>query len=210
MNVIEFYNIVAPYSGTSKERIYGLFECLEQIRKDKIKGDMLECGLWKGGNLLGICEYLYRNNMNDVNVWGYDTFTGMTKPTDYDKDVSGACAIDIFDKVKCECSYDEVVKIFNNTNFPKTKIKLIVGDILETLNNSYPNIISLLRLDTDWYESTKKELEVLYPKLSVGGYLIVDDYGHWQGCKKAVNEYFGENFNFIMFDYTGLCHRKQP
>jgi hypothetical protein len=208
MNIIEFYDKVSPYSGTSRERIYGLFECLEQIRKDNIKGDMVECGLWKGGNVLGICEYLFRHNITDVNVWGYDTFTGMTQPTDVDKDDTGTPAINIFEQVKCESPYEEVLTVLEKTYFPKSKIKLVVGDVLNTLDISYPENISLLRLDTDWYESTKKELEVLYPKLSSGGYMIVDDYGHWQGCRKAVNEYFNNSLKFKMFDYTGLCHRK--
>lgn len=208
MNKEIFYNIVKPFSATSRERIYGLYECLEIIRKDKIKGDMVECGIWKGGNILGICEYLHYHNIDDVVVWGYDTFSGMTQPTSRDIDISGIKAIDVFEQVKCDCSYKDVITILEKTNFPKDRIKLVIGDVLETLNNNIPENISLLRLDTDWYESTKKELEILYPKLVNGGYLIVDDFGHWKGSQTATLEYFNNNFEYKMLDYTGLCYRK--
>jgi len=209
MNIEKFYEIVQPYSITSRERIYGLYECLEEIRKNEIKGDIVECGIYTGGNILGICEYLNYYNIIDVTVWGYDTFTGMTKPSALDVDCSGKKADDIFQQVKCECSYDFVINLLKKTNFSKDKIKLIIGDVLKTLNEDTPNKISLLRLDTDWYESTKKELEILYPKLVNGGFLIVDDFGHWQGSKKATEEYFNNNFNYKMVDYTGLFHKKE-
>lgn len=75
-----------------------------------------------------------------------------------------------------------------------SQVILIEGDVLETLvkTQNIPGKISVLRLDTDWYESTKKELEVLYPKLAVGGVLMIDDYGYWGGAKKAVDEYFAD------------------
>jgi O-methyltransferase len=209
MNFKKFYDLIQPYSITSKERIYGLYECLEEIRKNKIKGDMVECGIYTGGNILGICEYLSYYNITDVTVWGYDTFAGMTEPSALDIDTSGIKASDIFQQVKCECSYDFVINVLKKTNFPKEKIKLIVGDVLQTLNEVTPNEISLLRLDTDWYESTKKELEILYPKLVNNGFLIIDDFGHWQGSQLATKEYFNNNFNYKMFDYTGLCHQKK-
>jgi hypothetical protein len=71
--------------------------------------------------------------------------------------------------------------------------------------NNIPEQISLLRLDTDWYESTLKELNVLYPKITKGGICIIDDYGHWQGCKKAVHEYFNNDLpKYEYIDYTGI------
>ena len=80
---------------------------------------------------------------------------------------------------------------------------------METLNipSNLPESISVLRLDTDWYESTRKELQILYPRLGVGGVLIIDDYGYWDGCRKAVHEYFASNrlhINPHVIDSTGV------
>ena len=90
-------------------------------------------------------------------------------------------------------------------NTSSNKYKLIKGPVEDTLNveENLPKKISVLRLDTDFYESTKKELEILYPRLVKNGILIIDDYGHWQGSRKAVDEYFQNDevlLNYI--DYT--------
>ena len=105
---------------------------------------------------------------------------------------------------------DEAINDANNISGKNISdnFKFIEGDILKTLLNksNVPDKISVLRLDTDWYESTKIELEVLYPKLQKGGVILIDDYGHWGGCKKAVDEYFSKMQNkplFIPSDYTG-------
>ena len=93
------------------------------------------------------------------------------------------------------------------STFPKENIHFIVGDVCITLleKNNLPDKISLLRLDTDWYKSTKTEMEILYPLLSNKGVLIVDDYGHWRGSKQAVDEYFsGQNIDIKTIDYTGI------
>ncbi len=92
------------------------------------------------------------------------------------------------------------------TGLNKKNIIYVEGKVEETLNENIPEKISLLRLDTDFYESTKKELEILYPKIQSGGVIIIDDYGHWKGCKKAVDEYFSDKKNifFQHIDYSGL------
>lgn len=203
----EFLNIVKPHSMTSEERIYELFNSLEYIRINNINGDFVECGVWRGGNVLGIMEYLDFYKIYDRNIWLYDTFNGMTKPDEIDIDFRNIKASDIFEKIKCYCSIDDVNKNLSLSNYPKKNLKYIVGDVNKTLENivNLPNKISLLRLDTDWYESTKKELEILYPLLINNGVLIVDDYGHWKGSKLAVDEYFtNKTININYIDYTGI------
>jgi O-methyltransferase len=209
MNIDNFIKLVKPFTMTSIERIGELYHSLEYIRKNDIEGDFVECGVWKGGNILGIVEYLNFYNMTDRNVWLYDTFQGMTEPEDVDIDLTNQKASDILQHVLCYSSLDDVKKNLSISNFPKNNIKYIIGDICNTLNveENIPNKISLLRLDTDWYKSTKKELEILYPLLINNGVLIVDDYGHWRGSKMAVDEYFelkkiNPQIKFI--DYTGI------
>lgn len=207
MTLEKFIDIVLPYTMTSIERITCLYESLEHIRENNIRGDVVECGVWKGGNIKGIIDYFDYHKMYDRNVYLYDTFTGMTEPEPQDIDFEGNLAISIIDRVRCECSLEDVKNLLSQSLFPNEKIKFIIGDVSETLNSeeNVPKVISLLRLDTDWYKSTKKELDVLYPRLSKNGVMIVDDYGHWQGAKKAVDEYFTEIFEKIYtIDYTGI------
>jgi hypothetical protein len=206
MDIEKFISIVKPYTMTSTERIRSLFQSLEYIRKNNIDGDIIECGVWKGGNILGCLEYMKYHNIKKT-VWLYDTFSGMTQTTKFDVDLNGVSGERW--ESKCDCSLDDVKNIIDEKKYPNNKIKFIVGDITKTLKekNNIPETISLLRLDTDWYESTKVEMEGLYPNLVGGGVLIIDDYGHWVGAKKAVDDYF----TFInkkpiieTIDYTGI------
>lgn len=211
MKFTDFFNYVKPYSMTSVERIEFLFKSLDHIRENKIEGDYVECGVWKGGNIIGMIKYLeYHNNLTN-NIWAYDTFSGMTDPENVDVDLNGNNSVDILDNelVKAYCSLTQVKDNINNfiEKYPEENIKYIVGDVSETLlvEENLPDSISLLRLDTDWYKSTKIELEVLYDRLSDNGILIIDDYGHWKGCKRAVDEFFKDKeFNFEKIDYTGI------
>lgn len=206
-----FHDIVKPYTMTSSERIHCLFDSLEYIRNNNLPGDYVECGVWKGGNILGIMTYLeYHQNLNP-NIWLYDTFEGMTNPTLHDVDHVGVFASTVLDQVKCVSPLQEVRSNLFDSSYPRDKIKFVIGDICQTLldNTNVPDQIALLRLDTDWYESTKIELEVLWDKLIPNGILIVDDYGHWRGCRKAVDEFFKDkNQTINQIDYTGIWIKK--
>lgn len=146
----------------------------------------------------------------------YDTFEGMTEASSFDVDLSGAPATDMLRKtpkkdgnnVWCIADLDDVKRNLATTDYPSELVHLIQGDVAITLalESNLPKQIALLRLDTDWYESTKKELEVLYPRLVKGGICIVDDYGHWSGARKAVDEYLrGFQLQPLLHvtDYTG-------
>lgn len=207
----KFNEIVSPYTMTSFERISSLFNSLENIRKNNIPGDFVECGVWKGGNILGMISYMNFYNMSGRQVWLYDTFQGMTEPEDLDVDLYNNRAQNIYQspEILCLSPLEEVKANLNNIYFDRERIKVnfVVGDVSLTLQDSQnvPENISILRLDTDWYKSTKDELFYLYPKLNKGGVLIVDDYGHWQGAKKAVDEYFlGQSIEIKKIDYTGI------
>jgi len=209
MNLNDFIKIVSPYTMTSVERISELFNSLEYIRENNIDGDIVECGVWKGGNILGIIEYLKYYKIDTKKVWLYDTFQGMTQPEEVDVDLKSNRAIDQMDVpiVLAYSSIEEVKSVVLVPEFDQTRIKFIIGDVSETLKieNNIPSQISLLRLDTDWYQSTRDELHYLYPKVHNDGILIVDDYGHWMGAKKAVDEYFkNKNINVEKIDYTGI------
>jgi hypothetical protein len=128
-------------------------------------------------------------------IWLYDTFEGMTAPTERDVDLTGTAAATYMaghsDAGRwCYADEADVRKVMALEGFGPGDIEIVKGDVVQTLRTRRPNLIALLRLDTDWYESTRAELEVLYPRLSRGGVLIIDDYGHWEGARQAVDEFF--------------------
>lgn len=205
---------VKDFTMTSPERIVSLIRAIEYIDMNNIEGDIVECGVWKGGSIGAAMLALIKSNRTDTKIWLYDTFEGMNKPTDFDLDINGNLASERMKKEDVETStlwakaeLDIVKENVSNYNYPNENISFIKGIVEETLLSSkLPDKISLLRLDTDWYESTKIELEVLYPRLVSGGILIIDDYGHWDGCRRAVDEFFGTmKFKpfFSRIDYTG-------
>ena len=204
-----FTSLVSKFSLTGLERIKCLYNSL--LKSVEIEGDLVECGVFKGGNILGMAEFLHTNNINNKTIFAYDTFTGMTEPSEKDFAYGGAHASDLLhlDEVKCAASLNDVKNnISSNTSYDCTKIRYIKGDIRQTLKdkNNLPEKISLLRLDTDFYDSTKIELEVLYPLMSKNSILIIDDYGHWQGCRDAVTEFFKDKpIDLQHIDYTCVC-----
>ena len=144
----------------------------------------------------------------------FDTFEGMPKPTAADVDLNGHSADRFFRKLQtgpdtsnfCRATLEEVRLAMHSTGYDEGLVYFVKGRVEETIPKHAPDSIALLRLDTDWYESTKHELEHLFPRLSKHGVLIVDDYGHWEGARKAVDEYFAKNEITILLsrvDYTG-------
>jgi O-methyltransferase len=199
---------------TSQERQYALFKAVEYIEKNNIEGDIVECGVWKGGSSMLIAQTLKNKDDFTRTLYLYDTFAGMSEPTEKDKTAhSGLPAWGRWNERQLEdknewdyASLSEVKKNMESVGYPNGKVLYVQGKVEETIPKTIPEKIALLRLDTDWYESTKHELEYLFPKLVPGGILIIDDYGHWEGARAAVDEYLKEK-DIRMFlnriDYTG-------
>ena len=213
---IDEYKSVEPYTMTSIDRIYALKTAIEYTINNNIDGAYVECGVWKGGSCMLIAKTLIDNRKIDKEIWLYDTFEGMTNPTDEDIEVeTNLKGMDLLKNINkttdklnmwAYASKDSVIQNMDSTGFPAENIKYVEGKVEDTLSASTPKAIALLRLDTDWYESTKIELETLYPLLVNGGILIIDDYGHFKGAKKAVDEYFRSiNKKPLMhrIDYSG-------
>ena len=183
------------YALCKKPNLWSLVQSIKYLSKKKISGDFVECGIFKGGSL-GLMAYYAEKYKFDCKLYGYDTFEdGFFKSSLNDKDISLKNKKIIPEK-KIHNFYpkkEEVVKILK-TFFINEKYspKLIKGDILKTLKeeDNIPKKISLLRMDTDLYLTTKLQLEVLYPRLERGGVLHIDDYGMCPGVKAAVDEYF--------------------
>lgn len=210
---LSIYKKCHEYTMTSVERMYALWKSINYIAANNIEGDFVECGVWRGGSSMLMAHQLIQLNNKDKSIFLFDTFEGMAEPTDQDVSQFGGKAREKFDALKAGdhndwayASIEEVRANLLKTGFPADRIKLIKGKVEDTLSESVCGKISMLRLDTDWYESTKKELQVLYPKLSKNGVLIIDDYGHWLGARKATDEYFsngGYSPYLHRIDYTG-------
>ena len=206
---LEINKKVKDYTLVPVERCYSLYQTVNYIIKNNIEGDLVECGVWKGGSSMLMAYTLLEAGISNRKIYLYDTFEGMTKPGEMD----GQEEKDQWDRGKvtdtlnnmCYSPIEEVKANMNKTGYPVENIVLVKGKVEETVPGTIPSKISLLRLDTDWYESTKHELIHLYPLLEKHGVLIVDDYGAWQGARKATDEYFTSIPNTFLgrIDYTG-------
>lgn len=197
---------------TSEERMFALYTATQYITKSNIPGDIVECGVWKGGSTMLAALTLLSLKNTKKSIYMYDTFSGMSKPSDVDIDYEGTHSKKKWRSSQkenynewCFSSLEEVKENMLSTGYPVDKLYFIEGKVESTIPKTIPQKISILRLDTDWYESTYHELQYLYPKLSKNGVLIIDDYGHWKGCRKAVDKYLEEkNINLLLnpIDYT--------
>jgi O-methyltransferase len=206
----EIIRAVQPWTMTSPERIYALIQAACYISARGIPGAIVECGVWRGGSMAAVARTLIQRQDVSRDLYLFDTFAGMTDPTANDVDYSGKSASEVLSEdaaFKCaNAPLGEVKKVLHDTGYPSERIHFIPGKVEDTIPASAPSSIALLRLDTDWYESTKHELIHLFPQLSPAGVLIIDDYGHWQDSRQACDEYFQQNRIPVLLnriDYTG-------
>jgi O-methyltransferase len=212
---MEIYTKVKPFTLVEIERCYALYQSVQYIVSNNIPGDFVECGVWKGGSAMLMVYVLQQLGISDRKIYLYDTFEGMTKPGDMDgpnekKEWESNRVTDSLNTM-CYSPIEEVKVNLGSTGYPSQKLVFIKGKVEETIPAEMPRVISLLRLDTDWYESTKHELVHLYPLVSDNGVLLIDDYGAWQGARTAANEYFSTKNPFFMnrIDWTGRLIIKQ-
>ena len=190
---------VAPYTMTTPARIYSLVRGVEYASARALPGAFVECGVWRGGSMMAVALTLLRLGVTDRDLYLYDTFTGMTAPSDEDVRRSGERAADLLAEqsrssdIWAIAGIEDVREAVLSVGYPEERIHFVQGPVEETLPANAPAQIALLRLDTDWYSSTKHELVHLFPRLTTGGVLILDDYGYWQGARRAVDEYLTEN-----------------
>jgi|JI8StandDraft_1071087.scaffolds.fasta_scaffold03834_6 O-methyltransferase len=211
--VVADIKVCKPFTMTSMERLLVLDEAADYITRQGIEGVIVECGVWRGGSSMMMAKTLMNRGDQAREMYLYDTYEGMSEPTAEDVSLHGSVAEKKYNStIKdghsdwCFASLEDVTKNMQSTGYDMTKVRFVKGKVEDTIPTTIPEKIAVLRLDTDWYESTKHEMEYLYPRLVPGGVLIIDDYGHWQGAKKAIEEYFaahgGRPF-MHRIDYTG-------
>jgi len=216
-NCKKFFNLIyKKYSMVSEQRIFNTFLALNYVKKYKIQGDFVETGVWKGGNPM-LAQMFFKKNKIKKNVFLFDTFSGMTKPLSIDSRPNKEKAIVRYKQLLVNnkstwvnISLEQVKKNFKKNKILDQNVFFIKGKIEETGKKLPSKLkkISILRIDTDFYESVYASLKYLFPLLVKNGVLIIDDYGYWKGAKKAVDDYFKEK-NIKMFlnyiDHVGRC-----
>lgn len=193
------YARIKPYTMVDHGGGLAVWEAVNYVLDRQIEGAFVECGVWRGGMSMLMAQRLAAlGSARDLYL--YDTFEGMSEPTELDQDKHGVAAAAQLDtsarqdgdnSVWAYASQPLVTDNFCKCGIDLQNVHMIKGKVEDTIPETVPDEIAILRLDTDWYESTKHELEHLYPRLRTGGVLLIDDYGYWKGCRQAVDEYFG-------------------
>ncbi|MEH1127829.1 TylF/MycF/NovP-related O-methyltransferase [Micromonospora sp. CPCC 206061] len=184
-----------PYTMTRKEKSYALYLATRYVVQHDISGAIVECGVWRGGSMHVVARTLLSIGDTSRDLYLFDTFEGMTPPTDKDRTYGGRPAADLLAsqpktaRIWAIASLEDVKQGFEAIPYPQDRIHYVKGAVESTLPAQAPDKIAILRLDTDWYESTRHELESLYERLASGGVLIIDDYGTFQGARQAVDEF---------------------
>ncbi len=191
---------VQPYTATNAERIGALIEAVKHVVRHGIAGSFVECGVYKGGSVMAMALTLLELDVTEVDLYLFDTFAGMPEPQDIDVDIFGNRAVEEFRRTKLSptsstwvnASLAEVQAAMGLVAYPPEKIHYVKGMVEDTVPTQAPESIALLRLDTDLYQSTQHEMRHLYPRVSAGGIVIIDDYGCFAGTRQAVDEYFAD------------------
>ncbi|QNE79373.1 methyltransferase [Streptomyces finlayi] len=200
---------VKPYSMTSPERLNAFILATRHIARHNIPGDIVECGVWRGGSMQACAKTLLSLGETERDLYLFDTYEGMTPPTEEDLRRDGRSAQELLDAqgkdrpIWAVASLEDVQAGFENVPYPKERVHYVRGRVEDTVPDRAPEQIAILRLDTDWYASTKHELEHLYSRLVSGGVLLIDDYGYWQGSRQAVDEFLektGEQLLLLRMD----------
>jgi hypothetical protein len=190
---------VRPFTMTSADKVYALIMATRYVARHAIPGDIVECGVWRGGSMQAAAMTLLACGDTSRDLYLFDTYDGMPPPSEADvRSADGRSAEQLLaaspreSKVWAVATLDDVRDAFASVPYPGEKVHFVQGRVEDTVPGEAPDRIAILRLDTDWYESTRHELDHLYPRLSAGGVLLIDDYGYWQGSRKAVDEYIEE------------------
>ncbi|MCB0428600.1 MAG: class I SAM-dependent methyltransferase [Flavobacteriales bacterium] len=198
----EFFEVLSAcrqQTMTSAERMYALYNSIRYLVDNGVAGDVVECGVWRGGSSMNAAITLQKCGDTTRNMHLYDTFEGMSAPTDKDISYFDESAEGEWQRSQkqdhnewCYAPIDLVKKNMTSTGYPADKLHFIKGKVEDTIPQNMPGDIALLRVDTDWYESTYHILKHLYPKVVKNGVVILDDYGYWKGAREATDQFLAE------------------
>lgn len=201
---------VLPYTLVGSERIHSLYVLAQRIEEERIPGDVIECGVCNGGTAAVLAHFATRSRLNRT-VWLCDSFQGMPKTTAEDRATAegdtGEAHVgkEVGDPVR-------VSEVLRRVDADMDRVRIVSGWFQDTFPSVGASRIALLNIDADWYESVKLCLSTFYDRVVPGGFVSIDDYGHWPGCRKAVDEFFSErqlSYELHRADYTAHWFRKE-
>ena len=196
----ELHRLVGPYSMASRARLRGLYRAVRRVVREGIPGDVVECGTARGGSaaLMGLTLNRLRAERR---LWVFDTFEGLPPPSDADPD--RAIAQQFIGE--CRGDLEEVEGLFRSLGI-RGATTFVKGLFQDTLPVTPIGSIAVLHLDGDWHDSVMSCFEHLYSRVSPGGIIQIDDYGHWAGARKATDAFLSRHAPGVRLryvDYTG-------
>ena len=200
---------VRPYTMTSADKLFALITATRYLVDHRIEGDVVECGVWRGGSMHAVARTLAAAGDTSRDLHLFDTYAGMPPAGDRDVRHDGRPAAELLEtlprdsKTWAVASLEDVRAGFASVPYPAERVHFVEGRVEDTVPEHAPERIALLRLDTDWYESTRHELAHLYPRLESGGVLILDDYGWWKGARDAVDEWLAASGERLLLAPAG-------
>lgn len=175
----------AANSLCTRDRLLGLQKLAHEVAQRHHTGDVVECGVYRGGSAVVLGERLLRSTESRA-MWLFDVFSGMPEPGPEDPPEAWA-------ETGTLVSSEEIVrKTFLLAKVPLDPVHIVVGRYEETLPGFKPAPVAFLHLDCDWYDSVKLCMDTFYDAVLPGGAIVFDDYGWWSGCRKAVDEFLAE------------------
>jgi O-methyltransferase len=197
--------VVQPYTLIGLERILSLCSLADRIERDRIPGDVMECGVCNGGSAAILAHFAARSTLKRT-VWLLDSFQGMPQSTTSDGDEAKTR---VGKEVGGQARVREVLSLVRAN---MDQVRIVPGWFEDTFPTLPVREIALLNIDADWYKSVKLCLETFYDRVVPGGFVAFDDYGHWPGCRKAVDEFFQSRQIPVALnkvDYTARWMRKE-
>ena len=197
------------YTMIGMKRLNNLRFCIEKVLEQDIPGDFIEAGAWRGGATIYMRAILKSHQVTDRTVWVADSFEGLPSPDAENYPVDENAKLHEYEELAV--SVEQVQSNFDRYGLLDNQVQFLKGWFKDTLPDAPIEKLAILRIDADLYESTMQALENLYPKLSPGGYVIIDDYVFYERCRIAVNDYrreHGIEEEVKNIDWSGVYWRK--
>jgi O-methyltransferase len=174
------------YTMVTNRNLINLYALIETIEANQAPGDIVECGVWNGGSaaMMGLALSKSQQNIRR-SIWLFDSFSGLPKPGNKD----GSIEQEYYFEGLNRGNLGHVEHVFRKLLVSMHNVRIVRGWFDETLPSAHIDQIALLHIDADWYESVKLVLETFYDSVVPGGFIVLDDYGYWEGCKRAIDEF---------------------
>ena len=204
LRTLRLIHSLRDYTAVLPTRLGTLHRLARDIDQHSVRGDVVECGVYNGGSAALMASVCTRSPM-DRKIWLFDSFEGLPQPTERDGEKARGCIW------WCHGDLAKVRTIFDKLRISDSGVHIVKG----WFRNTFPGVdigeIALLHIDADWYDSVRLCFERFYENVQPGGYIVIDDYGHWEGCRRATDEFLKERsieVKLTRVDYTGRYFRK--